>query len=93
MPLILSVEEGDVLFVGDVTVRVDTIFGDGRCSVMVGDEEHLIGDNHATEIVPEVLVSAGLLGNNAKFVRLIFNAPRSIGIGRFDPHEVEPCPQ
>ena len=82
MPLILSVTEGDDIFINDDRLIVEAIYGDGRCDVMLGDQEFEIGDAKSVEVMPEVLVSAGLLANNPRYVRLVFKAPRSIMILR-----------
>ncbi len=86
MPLVLSVAENEPIYVGKDIMQVHEIHGDGRVTLLVlGIGMVQVGDKHAVEVVPGVMISAGLLGNNAKLVRLIFNAPRSIGIGRYDP--------
>lgn len=82
MPLILSVKEKDRLFIDEDQVTVGAIYGDGQVDLEVNSRLVTIGDERATEIIPEVMVSAGLLANNPTKIRLIFKAPAHVKIRR-----------
>lgn len=82
MALVLSLTEQDQVFVDDVPITLKAIYGDGRCDLLVEGEVLEIMDTHSTEVLPNVMISAGLLAPNTKQIRLIFNAPRVIEIWR-----------
>lgn len=89
MPLILSVKKGDDIFIDDNRVVVSEIGGDGDVSVVANGKPVALGDDKMTEVFPDVLISAGLLGNNPRFVRLIIKAPRRMEILRGDRYRQE----
>lgn len=82
MPLVITVEEGEALYIDDERFVIKKIYSDGKCDISAGWETITLGDLKAEEISPEVWVAAGLLSENARFLRLIFKAPRSISIQR-----------
>ncbi len=94
MPLILTVEEGDEIYIGpEDYVKVLSVISDGLVRCRLGDEDQKIvdvADKKSTEIFPDVFMSAGLKSKNRRLIRLLFNAPREIEIGRYDPLEVSP---
>ncbi len=82
MPLVITMEEREEFYIDDERFMVKKIYSDGKCDILAGDKTITIGDLKAEEVSPEVWVAAGLLSENARFLRLIFKAPRSISIQR-----------
>lgn len=76
MPLILSVTEGDDIYIDDDRVLVSRIIGETEVEIEVDGGPMSLFDDKATEVFPDVLISMGLLANNPRFVRLIITAPR-----------------
>ncbi len=81
MPLIISMEEGDSFYIDDEVFVIHKIYSDGKCEIRDRNKTTMVGDLKSEEIHPHVWVAAGLLSENAKFLRLIFKAPRTITIG------------
>ncbi len=82
MALILSLDEGDDLFVDDQRIVINNIRGDGDIDIYVNGKAMQIGDAEMTEVFPSVFISAGLLSNNPSGIRLAIKAPRSMVILR-----------
>ena len=82
MALILSVDEGDDLFVDDQRIVINNIRGDGDVDIYVDGKVMQIGDAEMTEVFPDVFISAGLLTNNPSGIRLAIKAPRRMIILR-----------
>lgn len=82
MALILSVSVGEDIHIAGQVIYVEMIYGDGNCTLRVRDEIVAVGDRRSIEIFPEVMVSAGRLGKNPRYIQLNFRAPRDIDIER-----------
>jgi len=83
MPLVLTIAEGETLRVGEHDLEVTRIEGPTRFWVALddSDEEVLIDDTKAEEVMPNVFVSAGKPGHRG-VVKIAIDAPREIRIRR-----------
>jgi hypothetical protein len=102
MPLVLSLKEGQDFFVGDEQFFVDKIGHGNRFQLRGAKTTRLgnikiskpvsfpISDEHATEILPEVFVSAGHHPPTA-MARVAIEAPQDILILRGDKKRNPPA--
>lgn len=74
MGLAIGVKENDIVYVGDVAVRVKEIRGFEYAVVEVDGQDFVVTDLKATEIIPDVFVSCGKPGERFvhKQERLLF---------------------
>lgn len=84
MGLVIGLKEEDAFYVGDVRVEVDRILNPKKFRLKVTgpvDQMFMIDDTRSTEIMPQVMVSAGL-SRDHWMVRAVIDAPRNIKILR-----------
>lgn len=85
MALVLGMEVGRSVYIGDKKVRLTKIHNPNRFVVRVEtsamDSEYEITDAVRTEILPSVYVQAGDTGND-QMVKMVIEAPKSIVILR-----------
>jgi sRNA-binding carbon storage regulator CsrA len=79
--LALSIRRGQDVFVGDVRVVVTGIESRHRFTVRVGDVDHVITDERATEVLPDVFISAGDRVHEG-MARMVFDVPDNVVILR-----------
>lgn len=90
MSLVLSLKQGDDFWVRDSQVVVTRIQDAKKFWVQVAgnDKEFEITDSHATEIIPNVFVSAGDFFKYG-MIRAAIDAPREIEILRGDRYRAK----
>lgn len=82
MALVLSLRAGETIFVGDRLVRVANVRHSSDFDVVVEDgAPKAVSNRMATEILPDVFVSAGV-GTRPGLLRVVFEAPPSVRIIR-----------
>jgi hypothetical protein len=84
MALVLGLEAGKSVFVGDRRILLTKIHNPKRFVVRVDgpmDSEYEITDQVRTEVLPKVFLQAGNTGN-ASMVKIVIEAPRSMVILR-----------
>ncbi len=82
MALVLGVCVGDEIYAGDDMIVIDELYEDGSLDLTVLGQSFHINDERGIEIIPDVLVSTGVIQWNIKQARLVFKAPRRITILR-----------
>ncbi|CAA2141498.1 hypothetical protein [Hyphomicrobium sp. ghe19] len=89
--LIISLRENDDFFVEGKRVVVTKVSGPNDFTLLIEatGKQHRITDEEATEILPDVLVSAGGYLKIAQ-VRIVIDAPRSIAILRGSKFRQDP---
>jgi len=85
MALVLGLSQGGSMYVGDTKVEVTNVISKTRFEVtvygMCMENKYTITDQRATEILPQVQVSAGDKSCLTQ-VKLVIDAPRHIKIFR-----------
>lgn len=85
MPLVLSLRQGEDFFVGKERIVVEAIHSDTEFTLRrdATGAKHRVNDRRATEIMPDVLVSAGDL-HPSSFARIAIQAPKDVLVLRGD---------
>ncbi len=84
MALVLAVYENDQIFVDDDCLTILKVYKSGGCKLEVHGKIIVIDDTQSIEVLPEVLLSAGIAPVNTLQSRLVFSAPRKKIILRGD---------
>lgn len=84
MALVFSLKEGQDFFVGEARFVIAKIDGASKFDIEGQGCLFHITDTHATEIMPQVMVSAGDDTPTAASVRVVVSAPRRITVLRGD---------
>jgi hypothetical protein len=83
MPLTLSLREGDDFYVADKQVFVAYRSGRFTFTLAAGDQMFKIGEEEATEIMPDVFISSGDRPQHG-IARVVIDAPKSMRILKGD---------
>lgn len=91
MALVLAMQEGRSIYVGDTEVVVESVQSASRVKVRVKgplDTLHTLTLNNRTEILPTVYLQLGT-GSTPTMVKLVIEAPKHITILRDSLYEVD----
>ena len=83
MGLSIGVQAGDHINIGDKTLVVQEVGPKLSVVVYDGGKAQMVSEEERSMLAPEVYVSLGKAkGHSSRHCRLVFEAPRSIRIGK-----------